>query len=382
MSASELSYNNTSSSDLFFKELMTRNMGLILKSCGFDGIESRFLLNYLTDLHLKIIESFIKELGTIMNSNDNSSEEQVLLSDLRFLLNKFNIICDKNYNIDETVLQIKDSTNNKNNTVIEEANTQGIEYFQKWVEENTVYNFDFKNLTKKLKIKNLNVFNSNIIDDETREGQVEKEKENNNDREKDLAVDETIQILNIPDNIDPNQNLDWITFNFLNSLQDREKVIAVLNNKFSGIKKSLEECFESNENNLNEKNDLLDSIIAPDFLRELSFAKKRKFNFLENEEEIEEDINNNNNNNNPNYPINAGAKNQLTEKQNEVIKRLNDFRNRKQFKLSFEEKNVNNDVDNKVDEILEELDDMKIPDIPISEDVEIDLNWLGEPNDF
>lgn len=352
---------------MFFKELMSRNIGLILKSCGFDGVESRFLLNYLTDLQLKIIEGFIKELGGIINENRNYGENKLFLTDLRSLLNKFNIICDDNYNIDETVLQIKDSTNNKNTSIIEQEDTQGIEYFQKWVEENTVYNFDFKNLTRELCIKNLNVFNTSNLN-----GDGDVNKINNNTVNKDLGDAADHESINIPSNLDPNQNLDWITFNFLNSLNDRTKVISALTKE---IAVSVEEAeHDDKENASNEKNDLLDTVLAPEILRPLSFAKKRKIDFLNSDED---DVNVSNN-----QAVNMPIEEKTNEKQSKVISHLNVLRNRKQFMLSFEQKQTEKDDKNKVDKLLEELDDIKMPDLPITDDIDIDLNWLGQSNDF
>lgn len=366
MSDFQLLYSNTSSNEMFFKELMTRNIGLILKSCGFDGVESRFLLNYLTDLQLKIIEGFIKELGQIINENKNDGEDKLFLTELRYLLNKFNIICDDNYNVDETVLQIKDSTNNKNTSIIEQEATQGIEYFQKWVEENTVYNFDFRNLTKQLRIKNLKVFNSSTLNSD-----VDVNKISNNTADKALGDSGEHESSNVPSNLDPNQNLDWITFNFLNNLNDRTKVISALTKE---IPASLEE--EENhdkENASNEKNDILDTILAPEILRPLSFAKKRKIDFLNDDSD---DVASNN------QALSMPIEEKTNETQSKVISHLNLLRNRKQFMLSFEQGKTEKDDENKVDELLEELNDIKMPELPITDDIDIDLNWLGQSNEF
>ncbi|XBW38376.1 hypothetical protein QEN19_003963 [Hanseniaspora menglaensis] len=365
MSVSQLNYSNTSSSDAFFKELMTRNMGLILKSCGFDGVESRYLLNYMTDLHLKIIESFIKELANIISKNTDLNNGQLPLADLVFLLNKFNVVCDSNYNVDETVLQIKDFTNNKITSIVEEKDTQGIEYFQKWVEENTAYNFDYKNLTKNLKVKNLNVFNNNLLNDE-----IEDERNGKASQSSNKVAD---QLLNIPDNINPDKVLDWVTFNFLNSLNDKEKVVSFL--RPSTNITNNQQNYEDKEILLNERNDLLDTVLAPEHLRPISFAYKRNSDFLTYDYSEKEEVNGH-------FSSNISSQQKLPDKQLQAIEVLNGIRNRKKFKLSYEKQDFEKEANNKVDEILEELDDMKIPDLPITEDVEIDLNWLGDANEF
>ena len=243
-----MSYTN-SNQDILFKSLLSKNLAILLNIAGFDSVQNSYALNYLNDIYSSILNNFIIQLKEI--TEDNPSDE-ISLNDLRTLLNKTNTINDENYNIDATVLQLNDYTNNKHTTVYHENDTQGIEIFKKWVLQNTLFNVDYQNVTKNLTIKNLNIFNNPDLPEP------------------------------IPEDVDANEKLDWVIFTYLNNLDDPQQILFYLQNYkkddilYNSILDNSEEIILNND-----KNDVLDTVITPDILKPLSISKKRKSNFLE-----------------------------------------------------------------------------------------------------
>lgn len=241
---------NSSSEDDIYKSLLSKNLALLLKVSGFDAIENLHALNYLNDIYLGILNHFMTTLKDIMDDNPS---EQISLSDLRLLLQKMNTINDDAHNIDSTTLQLNDYTNNNHTSIYHENDTQGIELFKKWTLQNTLFNLEFKKITQQLTVKNLNVFN-------------------------DLELPEAI-----PHDVNAEERLDWVTFTYLNNLDNKEQVLFYLKNHkekgtiiYNSIEKSNQEIILNND-----KNDILDTVITPDILKPLSVSNKRKANFLE-----------------------------------------------------------------------------------------------------
>ncbi|CAI8508484.1 unnamed protein product [Hanseniaspora opuntiae] len=164
------------------------------------------------------------------------------------LLNKTNTINDDAHNIDSTTLQLNDYTNNNHTSIYHENDTQGIEVFKKWVLHNSLFNLEFKKITQQLIVKNLNIFN----DPELPEA--------------------------IPDGVNAEEKLDWVTFTYLNNLDDKEQVLFYLKNHKEKEPIVYNSTEESNEEIIlnNDKNDILDTVITPDILKPLSVSNKRK----------------------------------------------------------------------------------------------------------
>jgi len=279
-----MSYNSFDQ-DSVFGSLLSKNLAILLKIAGFDSVQNTYTLNYLNDIYLNILNNFIIELKNITESN---ATDEITLDELRLLLNKTNTINDTNYNIDSTVLQLNDYTNDKHTTIYHENDTQGIEAFKKWVFQNTLFNIDYKNVTKDLAIKNLDIFNNPEIPVE------------------------------IPEDVNSEEQLDWVTFSYLNNLQDTQQILFYVQNYkkddilYDGINDTSEEIILNND-----KNDVLDTIITPDILKPLSISNKRKTDFL--------------------------ADNNIDRQNwnNENLDKLNELRNnhyRNKIKLSYEEK--------------------------------------------
>ncbi|KAL6935296.1 hypothetical protein ACO0R3_000338 [Hanseniaspora guilliermondii] len=241
---------NSSNEDDIYKSLLSKNLALLLKISGFDAIENSHCLNYLNDIYLGILNHFMSTLKDILEDNHI---DQVSLSDLRLLLNKMNTINDDNHNVDSTTLQLNDYTNNNHTSIYHENDTQGIEVFKKWTLQNSLFNLEFKNITQNLIVKNLNIFN-----------------------DPELPQD-------IPDSINAEEKLDWVTFTYLNNLDDKEQVLFYLKNHKGNNTIVYDSIKENNQEIIlnNDKNDILDTIITPDILKPLSVSRKRKANFLE-----------------------------------------------------------------------------------------------------
>ena len=241
---------NSSSEDDIYKSLLSKNLALLLKVSGFDAIENSHALNCLNDIYLGILNHFMATLKDIV---DDNPPDQISLSDLRLLLNKMNTINDDAHNIDSTTLQLNDYTNSNHTSIYHENDTQGIEVFKKWVLQNSLFNLEFKKITQQLTVKNLNIFN----DPELPEA--------------------------IPDSVNAEEKLDWVTFTYLNNLDDKEQVLFYLKNHKEKEHIVYNSTEESNEEIIlnNDKNDILDTVITPDILKPLSVSNKRKANFLE-----------------------------------------------------------------------------------------------------
>ena len=241
---------NSPSEDDIYKSLLSKNLALLLKVSGFDAIENSHALNCLNDIYLGILKHFMATLKDIV---DDNPPDQISLSDLRLLLNKMNTINDDAHNIDSTTLQLNDYTNSNHTSIYHENDTQGIEVFKKWVLQNSLFNLEFKKITQQLTVKNLNIFN----DPELPEA--------------------------IPDSVNAEEKLDWVTFTYLNNLDDKEQVLFYLKNHKEKEHIVYNSTEESNEEIIlnNDKNDILDTVITPDILKPLSVSNKRKANFLE-----------------------------------------------------------------------------------------------------
>ena len=241
---------NSSSEDDIYKSLLSKNLALLLKVSGFDAIENSHALNCLNDIYLGILNHFMATLKDIV---DDNPPDQISLSDLRLLLNKMNTINDDAHNIDSTTLQLNDYTNSNHTSIYHENDTQGIEVFKKWVLQNSLFNLEFKKITQQLTVKNLNIFN----DPELPEA--------------------------IPDSVNAEEKLDWVTFTYLNNLDDKEQVLFYLKNHKEKEHIVYNSTEESNEEIIlnNDKNEILDTVITPDILKPLSVSNKRKANFLE-----------------------------------------------------------------------------------------------------
>lgn len=241
---------NSSSEDDIYKSLLSKNLVLLLKVSGFDAIENTHALNYLNDIYMGILNHYMATLKDIV---DDNSADQVSLSDLRLMLNKMNTINDDAHNVDSTTLQLNDYTNSNHTSIYHENDTQGIEVFKKWVLQNSLFNLEFKKITQQLTVKNLNIFN---------------------DPELSVAI---------PDNVNAEERLDWVTFTYLNNLDDKEQVLFYLKNHKEKETIVYNSTQESNEEIIlnNDKNDILDTVITPDILKPLSVSNKRKANFLE-----------------------------------------------------------------------------------------------------
>ncbi|KAL6939119.1 hypothetical protein ACO0OL_000743 [Hanseniaspora opuntiae] len=241
---------NSYSEDDIYKSLLSKNLALLLKVSGFDAIENSHALNCLNDIYLGILNHFMATLKDIV---DDNPPDQISLSDLRLLLNKMNTINDDAHNIDSTTLQLNDYTNSNHTSIYHENDTQGIEVFKKWVLQNSLFNLEFKKITQQLTVKNLNIFN----DPELPEA--------------------------IPDSVNAEEKLDWVTFTYLNNLDDKEQVLFYLKNHKEKEHIVYNSTEESNEEIIlnNDKNDILDTVITPDILKPLSVSNKRKANFLE-----------------------------------------------------------------------------------------------------